>query len=235
MDSFFGLGLAFALITGLVFMVPAIFILVVAFVYVRQHRGQPVDINTGATAYTVIIIGLGALLITLGVGQLLTAIIAEIDGDYTYGVASTGFASDFELGDADDFGTLREEDVDSRQEDDVATGLALFITGALAVGAHAWLRGWLAGQGRLDRGVEAAWDILAALVIGITAIALVGEMLDETLGRAISDDDTGATGSTIAQMFAVAALWVVYGYRALGHAGLFQRDATGGPGGGEAL
>ena len=231
MDSFFGLGLAF----GLAFIAPAVFILVVAFVYVRQHRGQTVDINTGATAYTVIIISLGAVLITVGVGQLLTAIMAEIDGDYTYGVATTDFESGFEFESSDGFGSLDDGDVDSRQEDDVAAGLALFIAGALAVGAHAWLRGWLAGQARLDHGVEAAWDVFVALVVAVTAIVFIGQMLDQTLGRAISDEDTSATGSTISQMFAVLALWAVYGYRALSHAGLFARDATGGPGGGETL
>lgn len=228
MDSFFGSGLVF----GLVFLVPALLILVVAFVYVRQQRGQPVDINTGATAYAVILIGLGALLLTVGVAQLLTAIMAEIDGDYTYGVSFATF-EDPGFEDSTGFGT--EDDVDTRQEKDVAAGLALFIAGALAVGAHIWLRGWLAGEGRLDHGVEAAWDILVALVIGLMAITLFGQMLDETLSRAISDDDTSATGSTIAQMFAVAALWLVYGYRALGHAGLFRRDSRGGPGGGEPL
>ncbi len=235
MDSFFGLGLAFALIAGLVFMVPAFFILVVAFVYVRQQRGQPVDINSGVSAYTVILIGLGALLLTLGLAQLLTAIVAEIDGDYTYGVASFGFdTGDFDSGsDLDGFGGL-QDGVDARQEDDVAAGLATFVAGAIAVGAHLWLRAWLAGQARLDRGVEAAWDVLFVLAVAVTGVVLVAQVIDETLVRAISDDDTSAAGSTIAQVVSVLVLWGVYAYRALGHVGVF-RDATGGPGGGETL
>ena len=228
MDSFFGAGLAF----GLISLVPAVLILAVAFVYVRQQRGQPVDINTGATAYAVILIALGALMLTVGVAQLLTAIMAEIDGDYTYGVP---FATFGETGFQDSTGFGTADDVDTRQDNDVAAGLALLIAGALAVGAHIWLRGWLAGNGRLDHGMEAAWDILVALVTGLIAIVLIGQMLDETLSRAISDDDTSAAGSTIAQMVAVAGLWAVYGYRALGHAGLFRRDSRGGPGGGVAI
>lgn len=232
MDSFFGIGLAIGLIVGLVFLVPAIFILVVAFVYVRQHRGQTVDINTGTSAYAVILIALGALLMTIGVAQLLTAIMAEIDADYTYGTA--GF-DEFTIGaniESDDgFG----QDTDDRQERDVATGLALFVTGALAIGVHLWLRGWLKGQGRFDRGVEGAWDVLFTLVIGLTMVALVGQMLDETFNRAFTDNDSSAAGSTIAQMVAVLGLWAVYAYRSLTHAGMFVRDVTGGPGGGEPL
>ncbi len=236
MDSVFGLGFAFALIVGLVFIIPALFILVVAFVYVRQHRGQTVDINTGISAYAVILIGLGALLLTLGLAQLLTAILAEIDGDYTYGVATFGFdTGDFDTeSDLDGFGGL-QDGVDTRQEDNVAAGLAMFVAGAIAVGAHVWLRAWLAGQARLDRGVEAAWDVLFVLAIAFSGVVLVAQVIDETLGRAISDDDTSAAGSTIAQAFAVLGLWGVYAYRAFGHAGMFARDATGGPGGGEAL
>src|SRR5688572_22140977 len=104
MDGFFGIGLLFALIVGVVFLVPAVFILAVAFVYVRQQRGQTVDIYTGVSAYTVILIGLGAVLLTLGVARMLTAIMAEIDADYTYGVALAGFDPS-----ADDFGDSLED------------------------------------------------------------------------------------------------------------------------------
>lgn len=223
--DFFGLGLVFALISGLTVVVPAVFILTVAFVYVRQQRGQPVDITTGLSAYAVILIGLGALLIAFGVAQMLTAILAEFDGDYTYGV------SDFGGG----FDEFEDEDVSDRQERDVATGMALFIAGALAVAAHVWLRGWLAGHARFDRGVEGAWDTLFALLIGLTAIFFVAGMLTETFGRAITDDDTSAAGSTIAQMIAVLGLWAVYAYRALGHTGLLTRNIEGGPHGGEEI
>ena len=232
MDSFFGVGLAIGLIVGLVFLIPAMFILVVAFVYVRQHRGQPVDINTGASAYAIFLIALGALLITIGAAQLLTAIMAEIDDDYTYGAAFPGFDQDFgDGGTVDDFG----QDTDDRQERDVATGFALILAGGLAVAAHLWLRGWLQGQARFDRGVEGAWDVLFTLVLGLTAIVLVGQMFDETFTRAFTDDDSNAAGSTIAQMVAVLGLWAVYGYRALSHVGMFVRNAQGGPGGGEPL
>ncbi len=226
MDGFLGRGLVFALVSGLTVVVPAVFILAVAFVYVRQQRGQPVDITTGVSAYAVILIGLGALLITFGVAQMLTAILAELDADYTYGI------SDFGGG---DFSGFQDEDVSDRQERNVATGMALFIAGALAVAAHVWLRGWLAGHARFDRGVEGAWDTLFALLIGLTSIFFVAEMLTETFGRAITDDDTSSAGTTIAQMIAVLALWAVYAYRALGHTGLLTRNIEGGPHGGEEI
>ncbi len=231
MDGFLGVGLAFALILGLVFIVPATFILAVAFVYVRQHRGQPVDITTGVSAYTVILTGLGALLLTLGVGQMLTAIMAEIDDDYTYGTQALGFDDGF----FDDLDALGDETTGDRQERDTATGLALFVAGAIAIAVHIWLRGWLLGQARFDRGVEGAWDTLFAILIGLTAVALVAQMLTETFGRAIADDDTSATGRTIAQMAAVMGLWLVYGYRALGHTGLLAANREGGPHGGEEI
>lgn len=239
MDGLFGLGLAFALIIGLVFIVPAVFILTIAFVYVRQQRGQPVDIHTGVSAYTVILIGLGALLITLGVARLLTAIMAEIDGDYTYGTANLFNEDIFGDGFDDDFagsqGGSDSSAVDNRQEDDVAQGLALFVAGAIAVALHIWLRGWLAGGARFDRGVEGAWDTLFALLIGLAAVAIVADMLSDTFTRAITDDDTSAAGQTIAEMIALLALWAVYGYRALSHAGLARRPVEGGPRGGAEL
>ncbi|MEX0782834.1 MAG: hypothetical protein WD557_09305 [Dehalococcoidia bacterium] len=229
MDGFFGLGLFFAVISGITVVVPAVFILSIAFVYVRQQRGQPVDITTGVSAYAVILIGLGALLVTFGVAQMLTAIMAEIDGDYTYGVADFGF-NDFPG--AEDF---EDEDVSDRQERDVATGMALFVAGALAVAGHVWLRGWLSGHARFDRGVEGAWDTLFALLIGLTAIFFVAAMLTDTFGRAIADNDTSATGRTIAQMIAVLGLWAVYAYRALGHTGLLVSNREGGPHGGKEI
>lgn len=230
MDGFLGFGLTFALLGGLAVLIPAVFILAVAFVYVRQQRGQPVDITTGVSTYAVILIGLGALLVTFGVARMLTAIMAEIDADYTYGVPT--FASE-EFG----FQEFDGETLDTgdRQERDVATGMALFVAGALAVAAHIWLRGWLAGQGRFDRGVEGAWDTLFALLVGAIAIFFVAEMFSETFGRAIADDETSAAGSTIAGMIAVLALWAVYAYRALTHTGLLVSNREGGPRGGEEI
>jgi membrane-bound metal-dependent hydrolase YbcI (DUF457 family) len=113
--------------------------------------------------------------------------------------------------------------------------MALFIAGALTVAGHVWLRGWLSGQARFDRGVEGAWDTLFALLIALAAVFLVAEMFTETFGRAIADDDTSATGGTIAQMIAVLALWAVYAYRALGHTGLLVTNREGGPHGGEEI
>ncbi len=225
-DMFFGIGLVLGLLAAL----PAVFVLAVAFVYVRQQRGQPVDITTGVSAYTVILIGLGALLVTLGVGEMLTALMAEIDGDYTYGTAGLGLDDVFD--DLDGFGDLGTGE---RQERDTASGLALFVAGAAAIAVHIMLRGWLLGRARFDRGVEGAWDTLLAILAGVAAVALVAQMLSGTFGRAIADDDTTATGQTIAQMLAVLGLWVVYGYRALGHTGLLAARREGGPGGGEEI
>ncbi|HEX6029840.1 MAG TPA: hypothetical protein VFY90_00325 [Tepidiformaceae bacterium] len=230
MDSFFGLGLVFALILGLGLIVPAVFILVIAFVYVRQQRGVTVDINTGLSAYTVILIGIGALLIALGVGQLLTAIMAEFDEDYTYGVSS--LQGDL-LGGS--FDPTTPGTTDNRQEENVAAGLALVVAGAAAVGLHLWLRGWLGGEGRFDRGVEGAWDTFFAVVIAVVALFLAAEMLNSTLGRAIVDNDRTAAGSTIAETIAFLGLWLVYVWRALHHVGFLAPVREGGPGGGAAI
>jgi hypothetical protein len=222
------LGVGLTLVIGL--LAPAVLILAIAFVYVRQQRGQTVDIATGATAYTVILIGLGAVLLTIGVGQMLTALMAEIDGDYTYGTGGFGLGSPFE-----DINELGDLATGERQERDTATGLALFVAGGLAIGVHVILRGWLLGRGRFDRGVEGAWDTLLTVLAGIVAVALVGQILSETFGRAIADDETTATGRTIAQMAAAAGLWLAYGYRALGHTGLLRGRQEGGPGGGDDI
>jgi hypothetical protein len=230
MDSFFGLGLAFALILGLGLIVPSAFILVIAFVYVRQQRGAAVDIDTGLSAYAVVLIGFGALLIALGVGQLLTAVMAEIDADYTYGVSS--LEGDL-LGGSFDQTTPGSKD--NRQEENVAAGLALFVAGAAAVGIHLWLRGWLGGEGRFDRGVEGAWDTFFAIVIAVVALFLAAEMLNSTLGRAIVDNDRTAAGSTIAETIAFLGLWLVYAWRALHHVGFLTPRREGGPRGGAAI
>src|SRR5688572_5124342 len=139
---FFGLGLT----EGLAVAVPAAFILAVAFVYVRQQRAQPVDITTGVSAYTVILIGLGALLMTLGVGEMLTALMAEIDGEYTYGTAGLGL--DDAVDDLDEFSELGTGE---RQERDTATGLALFVAGAGANAVHLVVWGWRPRHPRFDR------------------------------------------------------------------------------------
>ena len=69
----------------------------------------------------------------------------------------------------------------------------------------------------------------------IDRVAIVADMLSDTFTRAITDDDTSAAGQTIAEMIALLALWAVYGYRALSHAGLARRPVEGGPGGGAEL
>jgi hypothetical protein len=234
MDSFFGLGIVFGLVFGLGLLVPAIFILVIAFVYVRQQRGMTVDINTGLSAYAVILIGVGALLIALGVGQLLTAILAEVNSDYTYGTSSLNsdvFGGDF----SDDFSDLAADATNDRQEHNVAAGLALFVAGALAVGVHILLRGWLGGEGRFDRGVEGAWETFYAIVVALVALLLAAQMLNETLSRALTSDDTSAAGSTVAETIAVVGLWAVYAWRALQHVGFLSPRREGGPGAGATI
>jgi hypothetical protein len=161
---------------------------------------------------------------------MLTALMAEIDGEYTYGTAGLGL--DDVVDDLDEFS---ERGTGERQERDTATGLGLFVAGAVAIAVHVMLRGWLLGHARFDRGVEGAWDTLFAVVAGVAAVVLVGQMLSETFGRAIADDDTTATGQTIAQVAAVMGLWLVYAYRALGHTGLLVARREGGPGGGEEI
>jgi hypothetical protein len=97
---------------------------------------------------------------------------------------------------------------------------------------HLWLRGWLGGEGRFDRGVEGAWDTFFAIVVAVVALFLVAEMLNSTLGRAIVDNDRRAAGGTIAQTVAFLGLWLVYAWRALHHAGFLAPAREGGPGGG---
>lgn len=217
------LGVGLLLIVG-VFAFPAVFILVVAVAYVRMQRGQRVDISTGASAYTVILLGASALVLTAGVASLLTALMGEIDFDYTYGESSE-FGGDFFDGDSPSgFGS----DEDQRQEQDVATGLGLVIAAVLAGAFHFWLRSWLKDRGSFDSSVEGAWDTFVAIAIGVVVLVLVSQVLNETLSRAIVTEEGSSPGGTIAAMIAFIPLWAAYGYRTLRHLGVFagRRAAT---------
>jgi hypothetical protein len=205
-------GLAFGLAAGIVAIVPATLILAVAFVYVRQQRGQPVDITTGVSAYTVILIGLGALLVTLGVGQMLTAIAG---------------------------GDRRRLHIRHAGPRVRGRAPAIGRSGIRRQGSRSSWQGRLRsrctsgcgmapGPGPVRPRSGGAWDTLLALLVGLVAVALVAQMFTETFGRAIADDDTSATGRTIAQMAAVVGLWLAYGYRALGHTGCWPRTARAG-------
>jgi hypothetical protein len=224
MDAFF--GIVALLVVSLFVIVPAGFVLVAAFAYVRVQKGQPVDIGTGLSAYAVVLLGASALVLTLGVARLLTALMGEIAFDYTYGDANGDvvmFGLDGSSG-ATDLGTD-----DDRQSQDVATGLALVIGAGIAGTFHFWLRSFLKDRGTFDRGVEGAWDTLQALALGVVVLALVATVFDETLSRAIVTKEGSSPGDTVAAMFAFIGLWVVYGYRALGHLGVrFGRPQTSG-------
>lgn len=215
MDSFVGVVALLAI--SLFLVVPAAFILAAAFAYVRVQRGQPVDISTGASAYTVVLIGASALVFTLGIARLLTALMGEIDFDYTYGAGPfDDVLFDSDLSDEE----LQPFAEDDRQDQDVATGLGLIIGAGLAGAFHLWLRSYLKDRGSFDRGVEGAWDTFLALGIGLVVLALVAQVFNETLSRAIVTEEGNSPGDTIAVMFSFVALWLVYGYRALRHLGI---------------
>ncbi len=224
MDAFSGVAALLLLLLSLFVIVPAGFVLVAAFAYVRVQKGQPIDVGTGLSAYTVVLLGASALVLTLGAARLLTALMGEISFDYTYGageVVDLGFGTDqtiTDLGGKDD-----------RQSQDVATGLALVIGAGIAGLFHFGLRSFLKDRTTFDRGVEGAWDTLEALVLGIIVLVLVAAVFNETLSRAIVTDEGSSPGGTIATMVAFLGLWVIYGYRALAHAGMrFGRAKTSG-------
>lgn len=205
----FGFVIAFGLI--MLLSVPAVVLLALIFAYVRTQRGQPVDINTGISAYAVILLGASAIVITLGVASLLTALMGEIDYDYTYG-ESFEFSDDF-FGDEVSSGLPGDE----RQGEDVAEGLALIIAGLIAGAAHFWLRSRLKARAVFDNGVEGAWDMFLAIVLGATLLVAIASVLDSTFTRSITDNDSSSPGDLIAAMWALFGLWAVYAYRALRH------------------
>jgi len=222
MEAFFGVLAILAI--SLFALVPAGFVLVGAFAYVRVQKGQPVDIGTGLSAYTVVLLGASALVLTLGVARLLTALMGEIDFDYTYGESD---AADIRIG--ANMNVVELQEGDDRQDQDVATGLALVLCAGIAGGFHFWLRRYLKGRGSFDQGVEGAWDTLLALLLGVIVLALVAQVLDETLSRAIVSEVGRSPGDTIAVMFSFVGVWLVYGYRALKHLGVrFERRQTSG-------
>lgn len=211
MDIFFGIALA---VFGIV-LIPIVAILAGVFAYVRAQRGRPVDINSGLTAYAVILLGAAAIVLTAGVASLLTAVMAEIDEDYTYGEFGRGGFPAFDNNDS-----FQPPDLeDNRQKEDVANGLALVATGVLAGAAHILLRAYLRDRGNFDPGVEGAWDVLMALIVGLALLVLIGTVFSETFERAIVDDNTNSPGDSIAAMWAFAVLWAVYAWRALRHLG----------------
>lgn len=192
---------------------PAVLILAVAFVYVRQQRGQPVTIQTGLTAYAVLMVAVAAIVVAVGIAAMLRAATAEIDGDYTYGPGLDvfGLPDDFE-----EEPIVGQEFIEQRQKQDLATGVALLLAGGLIGVLHFYLRGWLADREDYDHGVAAAIEVLVAIGAGLFVLLAVSGVLDQTISRAIADADN-APGGSIASMWAAIGLWLVYAWRALTH------------------
>ena len=208
MEILFGLGLSF----GLIFAIPALLLLFIAFVYVRAQRGQGFDIGTGLTLYASTLLGLSAVVVAVGLGLLLTALMAQIDEDYTYGPE---FSSSFE-------GDVRGAS-SSRQERDSAAGLGLVVAGGITASLHIWLRAALRRKERLDDGAEGAVEVVMAFAFGLVAVLLIGSVFHDSFERAIADDSSVSPGGTIAQMCAFIALWALYGLQVLNRARVISR------------
>jgi hypothetical protein len=187
-------------------------ILAAVFIYVRAQRGRPVDLASGLTAYTVVLIGGSAVVFALGITALLTSFMGEVDFDYTYGAGEGALR--------DPFGPVRSGDSNDRIDRDRARGIALILAGAAIGAVHLGLRRSLQGRDLLDGGVEAAWDVLLTVLAGLVTLGLVAGVFAQTFQRAMTEGPGPSPGGTIAAMWAFLALWAVYGWRTLDHAGI---------------
>ena len=209
MGFLFGIGLAVASI----FILPGALLLALAFVYVRVHRGQPVDLNTGATAYVVILVSIAAIIMTSGVANLLRPAIGSIDEDYTY---TSSFFSGSDFNDFNDNDDNASGDTD-RKSRDVASGVGLVLAGSLIVFAHLALWSWLRANGHWDVGAERAWTMVVTLMLALFVVTLLTVFASDALERIVADEGQGVTpGASIALLIPFAALWAIYGRRALG-------------------
>ncbi len=208
MDILFGIGFGL----GLVFVLPVLLILLLVFVYVRAQRGQSFDVGTGLTLYASTLLGISAVIVAIGLGLLLTAVMAQIDEDYTYGGLNDFSGESFD-----------SPSSGSRQERDSATGLGLVVAGGITASLHIWLRAALRRKERLDDGAEGAVETVMAFLFGVIAVVLIGSVFRETFRRAIADDSSISPGDTVAQMWAFIALWALYGLQVLNRARIIGR------------
>ena len=179
-------------------------VLVGAFVYARLHRDGPLDIVTGASAYLAIMIAAAAVLIALGAGHILTAILGDLNEGFTYG-------GDSVLGGI--FGGLGLPSDADRQDADLSGGLGYAIVGVGLATLHVWLRGRLARTFGLDTSVERAVEVIAALLFGLVVLVLAANAVSTTAERLYYGEDAGAPGEPLAYAISFTAVWLLYGAR----------------------
>jgi hypothetical protein len=183
-------------------------VLAAAFVYAQLRRGREVDMATGLTAYTALLLAASVLVLALGVGRLLTAVVAEFDADFAYSTDTSQLPP----------GALRTQA--GQQDADLAAGLGLTLAGTASVLAHAALGGRLRRRGDFDDDAWALVDIATAIGAGLAAIALLGTFIGRTLDRAIVEESAATPGGSLAFLVAFFGVWAVYGARVLRQAGI---------------
>lgn len=183
-------------------------VLVASFVLVRARQGEDLDLASGATAYTSMMLAALAVVAAIGVARLLVGAMGAVDADYTYGPGGPSGPA-FSSGLPEDGYDL---DAD-RNNRDAAAGIALLLVAVTVGWLHLGLRMQLVARGLLDRAVERAVEASMAVLAGVVSVALCGVAFSLVLQRGIVETRPPSPGETIAYACGALLVLLVYGAR----------------------